>query len=442
MRNKYKTKISKFIKLFSLLLVVVFISAGCGSSTQKNSGPITLKVWKTFENRQRFEPLFEEFKKTHPNVTIEYVKKNVESYEQDLLEALATGQGPDIFSIHNDWLPRYLDKTVPAPDATFIYKNYKDAFVDTVVEDFTVNGKVYGTAMGVDSLALLYNKDILGSEGIATPAKTWDELETHVQKIRRVDSKGYFTRSGIALGTNSNINRAVDILYLFMLQQRTPIFSSDNSRPVFASSVKKDGKTVYPGRTALEFYTSFANPLTPNYNWNLKSDYSIDAFATGKTGYLITYAYRIPTILQKNPNLNFDIAPVPQPNLDDTTVNFSDYWGEVVSKQSSTVNQKMAWELLKFLSSKKALDTYYASGNQASSRKDLIETQVNDPVIGVFANANLTAKPFFKLDQKKMDDIFTKMIDNVILNGMEVKDAIDVAERQVEAFVREVEYKN
>jgi ABC-type glycerol-3-phosphate transport system substrate-binding protein len=432
-------------KITALLLTVSFLAAGCGggtSSSSKKGGPIVLKFWKPFENSQRMELLFQEFTKIYPNVSIVYTKKNVDNYEQDLLEALASGTGPDIFSIHNDWLPPYLNKIVPAPDKTFIYKDYKDQFIDTVVEDFTVDGKIYGTAMGVDSLALLYNKDILGSEGIATPAKTWQELADHVQKIRRLDSKGYFTRSGVALGTNSNINRAVDILYLFMLQQRVAPFSADSSRPQFGSSIRKDGKNYNPGQVALEFFTSFANPMTPNYNWNMKSDYSIDAFVNGKTAYLITYAYQIPAIVQKNPNLNFDIAPVPQPNLDDTAVNFSDYWGEVVSKQSPPQAQAAAWELLKFLSSKNVLDKFYATGKQASSRKDLIDTQVNDPIIGVFANANLTSKPFLKLDQKKMDGIFSQMIDNVILNGKEVPDALSIAQQQAEAMVRQIETGN
>ena len=53
-----------------------------------------------------------------------------------------------------------------------------------------------------------------------------------------------------------------------------------------------------------------------------------------------------------------------------------------------------------------------------SSRLDLIALQVQDPDIGVFANAGLTAKSFYRPDQVKMDNIFGQMIDNVILNGL------------------------
>jgi multiple sugar transport system substrate-binding protein len=333
-------------------------------------------------------------------------------------------------------VPRYTDKIITAPTKTFLYKDYKDAFVDVVTKDFTdSSSKIYGVSMAVDSLGLYYNKDLLGTAGIATPPKTWQELAQDAQRIRRNDGRGYFTRSGVAMGTNTNVNRAVDILYLLMLQQKVQPFSSDLTTPTFDQTVEVNGNTVAPGQTALDFYTSFASPSSINYNWNMRSDYSIDAFVNGRAAFLYSYSYTRATILQKAPNLNFDVAPVPQPNLDDPAVNFSNYWGEVVSKQSK--NSATSWDFLKFMTSKAELDKYYAKNLQPSSRKDLIDLQVNDPNIGVFANANLTAKSFYKPDQAKMDNIFGKMIDNVILNGLSVNNALQQAAQQASTLTRE-----
>jgi ABC-type glycerol-3-phosphate transport system substrate-binding protein len=239
----------------------------------------------------------------------------------------------------------------------------------------------------------------------------------------------------VAIGMNKNVNRAVDILYLFMLQTGTKAFTSDGSSPAFMESINKNGNFINPASIALNFYTSFANPVTPNYNWNARSDYSIDAFANGRAAFLFSYAYTRATLLQKNPNLNFDVAPVPQPNLEDPSVNFANYWGEGVSKQSK--NQAVAWDFLKFISSKDSLDKYYAQHKQPSSRKDLIELQTQDPEIGVFAHANLTAKSFYRPSQTKMDDIFGKAIDSVILNGVSVEDALSQASQQASTINRE-----
>ena len=253
--------------------------------------------------------LFEAYRQLHPNVEIVYTKKIIENYEKDLLNALAAGSGPDIFSVHNSWLPEYTDKITPAPDKIFNLRQYSESFVDAAVEDFTLDSKIYGVPLAVDSLALYYNKDLLGTAGIAVPAKTWQELADQVKQIARKDSKGYFTRSAVPLGLSLNINRAVDIYYLFMLQlgfKPEGLKSSFNG--YLSQSIQKAGQTFVPARDALDFYSSFADPRSENYNWNSRSDYSIDAFVNGRSAYLYSYAYTLQTIKQKAPNLRFDVG--------------------------------------------------------------------------------------------------------------------------------------
>lgn len=423
-------------KIFSILFTLALLSAGCGGGgSLPQPKNVVLNFWDPFEDSESLQPLLQAYSQKHPNVQIVYSKKDITTYSQDLLEALAAGTGPDIFSINNSWLPQYKDKVVPASSNIFLYKDYKDAFVDVAVNDFTDSQKIYGVPLYVDSLGLYYNKEVLGTAGIATPPKTWAELSVDVQKIKRANRTGYFTLSGLAAGASANVNRAVDILYEFMLQKRAVPFSADGTQASFAQSVQKNGNNTNPGLEGLNFYTSFANPASPNYNWNARSDYSIDAFTNGRAAFLYSYSYTAATIKQKNPNLNFDVAPAPQPNLDDPAVNFANYWGEVVSKQNK--NPDVAWSFLKFISSKDVLDKYYAKNKHPSSRKDLISLQISDPDIGVFANANLTAKSFYKPDQAKMDNIFSKLIDNIILNGLPPEEALSQAEQQAEAIARQ-----
>lgn len=431
---KPKKQISKS-KIFLIFAGIALLSAGCGGGGGTTSQHVVLNFWDPFITTQNIQPLITAYQQKHPNVQVVFTQKDINTYSQDLLNALASGTGPDVFAVNNSWLPQYIDKVIPATGTVLSYTTYKNTFVDVAIRDFTQNQKVYGVPLSVDSLALYYNKDVLGSAGIATPPKTWDELSADVQKIKRADQTGYFTLSGLAAGTNANVNRAVDILYLFMLQKGASSFSSDGSRPTFADTVSQNGQTLHPGLEGLNYYTSFANPATPNYNWNARSDYSIDAFANGRAGFLISYSYTLASIRQKNPNLNFDVAPIPQPNLTQPAVNFANYWGEVVSKQSKAPNT--SWDFLNFLSSKSSLDQYYSKNKVPSSRLDLINLQVQDPDIGVFANANLTAKSFYKPDQVKMDDIFGQMIDDVILNGMPAQQALQQAEAKAATLVNQ-----
>ncbi len=435
MENKKILYIIGGVAGFLILLVLIFVITGRKKPSTFPSGPITLTFWDPFNESQILSPLFADYSKLHPNVRIVYTKKDISTYSNDLLQALASGSGPDIFAINNAWLPKFLDKATAAPASIINFTDYKTAFVDAAVNDFTKDQKVYGVPLSVDSLALYYNKDLLGSAGIATPPKTWNELAADVQKIKRQDSSGYFTRSGVAMGTNANVNRSVDILYLLMLQQGVVPFSQDGNYPQFGQTVQQHGNTINPGAIGLGFYTSFADPTNINYNWNARSDYSIDAFANGRAAFLYSYSYARDTILQKSPNLNFDVAAVPQPNLENPTVNFANYWGEVVSKQSK--RPTVAWDFLKFLASKAELDKYYASHKVPASRKDLVSLQIQDPDIGVFANANLTAKTFYRPDQAKMDTIFGQMIDNVILNHSSIQDSLSQAAQQASTLTRQ-----
>ncbi len=427
--------------LLILIVLVVALTAKKSATPAASAyptGPVTLTFWDPFNTSQNITPLIADYEKLHPNVHIVYTQEdasNINNYPSDLLQALAAGTGPDIFAINNSWLPQYLDKATSAPPSIINFTDFKNTFVTVATQDFTKNQQVYGVPLSVDSLGLYYNKDLLGTAGIATPPQTWDQLSADVQKIRQQNSAGYFTRSGVAMGTNANVNRAVDILYLFMLQDGAVPYSSDGTTPEFDQTVNQNGTTVNPGETALNYYTSFANPSSPNYNWNAQSDYSIDAFANGRAAFLFSYSYTRATILQKSPNLNFDVAPVPQPTLSNPSVNFANYWGEVVSKQSQY--PQVDWDFLKFLISKPELDKYYASAQVPASRLDLISVQIQDPNLGVFAHANLTAQDFYRPDQVQMDNIFGQAIDGVILNHQTVQSAMQQAQQQATTLTQQ-----
>lgn len=423
---KIMQKLKSYTHVVAILLVVPMLAISCGGNkTPAKSDKVVLTVWKPFADEGTMKVLFDAYHKEHPNVSFEYSKRNIETYEEDLLNALAAGQGPDIFSINNTWLPKYLDKVTPVDEKKFSYKDYREAFVDVVIKDFTKDQKIYGTALSVDSLALYYNKDILGTVGITAPPKSWAELERNVRDITAYDKTGYFARSGVAIGTSANVNRAQDIVALMMMQAGATPWSADGLTPQFGSNEAIKG---------FEFYLSFANPASENYNWNERSDYSIDAFANGRTAFLYSYNYAREQILAKSPNLNFDISAVPQENLNNTSVNFANYFGEVVNKQSKNVD--VAWDFLKFATSKDALDKYYAKNKQPSSRKDLIALQIQDLEIGVFAHANLTAKSFYKPDEAKMNAILNRMIDNVVKNGMNPKQAVGQAMNEARTIIR------
>ncbi|HEX9503066.1 MAG TPA: extracellular solute-binding protein [Patescibacteria group bacterium] len=411
--------------ILALLLIIVgaFLATG-GNKPKPKDQKVEITWWKTFEDTENVSNLINDFQTANKNVVVNFVKKDAATYEQDLVNALASNSGPDVFSIHNDWLPKHIDKIVPLPDTALSLRTYKDSFVDVAYGDFVKDGKIYAVPLAVDVLALYYNKDILGSAAISQPPTTWPELVSDVQKITKVSKNGVFSRSGIAMGTSTNVNRSVDILTLLMMQNGTKFYNDDFSSAAFDQSQSVPGtqQGFNPGGTALAFYTQFANPAKTSYTWNVKSDFSVDAFTQGKLGMMISYQYMQPLIRAKAPNLNWGVAAIPQVSDQATKINFANYWGEVISKNSK--NQKAAADFLAFISSKAELTKYYANHKLTSSRKDIIPTQIGDTDIGVFAEGALTARSVYKRDANVYESVFLKMIDDVILNSLDPEESL------------------
>jgi len=108
---------------------------------------------------------------------------------------------------------------------------------------------------------------------------------------------------------------------------------------------------------ALTFYTIFSNT---DQVWNETLPSSTVAFATGKVAMYFGFSWDVFEIKNLNPNLDFQVVPVPQ--LPGTDIAWASFWAEGVGKRST--HQKEAWEFLKFLSSPETLQKLYQAQSQ------------------------------------------------------------------------------
>ncbi|MDO9231609.1 MAG: extracellular solute-binding protein [bacterium] len=462
----------KKIFIATFILGTILIVSGCGCK-EKNSHlyDLSLEVWGPLDQDLAMREIFDNYTKLNINIAqINYKKIPVDSYRKELLDALATGQGPDIFMINNSWVPAFSDKVALAPTPTDLKmiteQKFRNNFVDVVVSDFVNEGKIYGVPMSVDSLALYYNKDLFNQAGITTPPKTWNEFIDTAMKLTQVDASGNIIQSGAALGTANNINRATDILSLIMMQNGTKM-TDERGLASFDDSISGaslSGGAVYPGEEALNFYTRFSDSRSFNYTWNTNMHYSIDAFSEGTTAMMLNYSWNIDTVSAKAPKLNFGIASVPQFE-NKPAMNVANYWGFVVGKNaisktapntptvSNDTRIKEAWQFLTYFGAKpdgsfgSSVSTsgvgkttnpnfdpavsFLLKTGQPAARRDLIELQKTDAKIGVFALGNLVAKSWRQKDATAVESIFAEMIDSVNKGQATVSDAIKTAVQRV-----------
>ena len=302
----------------------------------------------------------------HPNITV--VIRHIDEFDKStrvdpsydyrdyVIEQIANGAGPDIFSIRNEWLP-YINKQIyPMPNKFMDIDGYEDSFTSVAVDDFTLNREIYAMPYFTDNLILFYNPQILLQAGISSPPKTWQEVSNIVPKLTRTSISGDLVSSAINLGLDENsIPNFAEIVATLIMQNGGTMTSLDNTKATFNLPLPESNPLFYPAQEAVELYASFANKKSANFTYtndtNLdgsrKFPSDVQAFGEGKMAMLIHYGHIGESLEKFYPNLNFKVATLPQIRAS-APITIAKYWGETVSRDSKY--PEVAWDFINFAS--------------------------------------------------------------------------------------------
>lgn len=404
-----------------VLLVAGLIATNLRSSNKVE--PVTLTVWGVADEGNVFNPIAGGYTATHPHVTIQYQKIDAARYRDTVLNALAAGQGPDIFMISNHGLAREKDKITPAPQAVMNLTRLRELFPTVVEQDVAdAQGNVYALPRSIDTLALFYNKDQFDGAGIASPPLTWDEFQKDVAALRATNSSGQLTIRGAALGsTDRTVNAGIDILQLLMLQSGTAFVNPSNGAADFSSQGVL---------SAFAFYLQFANPASSLYTWSDAEAPALEAFASKKVAMVFGYKSDVDAVRAKSPFLNFGIAPIPQRVGATEPVSVAKYWSYAVSKQSKA--PAVAWDFITYLTTDPlATAGYVNSSLTPPALRSLVSQVVSDGSLGVFSRQALTARSWYQADDDKMQTALNAAIDRVLRGVQGPAESLRQAQDQV-----------
>ena len=424
---------------------------------------VTLEFWGVFDEEEYFDDIITTFQTQLPYVTIEYKKFRADEYEAALFDAWAKNEGPDIFAIPNYHMGKYKDYIIPLPksltvttatiekslgkEETVINEEiiksvlpnqmgtyfpdvvYSDVVISHIAEDEKdPTDKVFGMPLSIDTLALYYNKDLLNQAQIALPPNNWVDFLENVNNISTVDKNGNLLSSGAALGTTENIPRIFDIISILMMQNGATM--TDGDRVVFDQAAE-DQDDYFPGQAAVGFYTSFASPDKESYSWNANMPDAIDYFAAGNLAFLFGYHYHLDQVKELAPNLNFDIATLPQVNPENQT-NYANYWNYSVSINSGNPNE--AWYFIQNMTTNEELaKSYLDLTERPAALKSLITGQEEVYELIPFNAQTLTSKSWYHgLEPAAAEDIFAEMITNVNNNIETIEKAVQNTAKKIE----------
>lgn len=434
--NSFQTiLITVFIIAFigAILIFSGVIGTGSSSNNQKITGTVT--IWGIY-GQEIVQPYFDQINAQNLDLTINYVQKNAETFQGDLIEAIADGRSPDIVMTDSEHIFSFKDKLYTIPFATYNERLYRDSFIDGASLFLSQEG-VLAVPLLVDPLVVYYNKNLLAGQNYVVPPTTWTGLVQSLPRFVRKDPRGVITQTAVGMGESDNINHFKDILSALFLQTGNSIVSLDattgsyNERLSFAQS---DSEKELGTAKALDFYTSFANQAGTSFSWTRTLPSSLDMFLSGRSAFYIGRAGELFSIQSRNPNLSFDVSTIFQADGSTRPVTFGLYSGAAIVK--STTNFPAAYSVLGSITTKEFTEYLSSATSLPSARRDLLLSQQKNPYVQVFFKAALSAFGWPDLDSTKTEGVFRDMIRAVNSGRSNASQAIYDGAHNLQSIIR------
>jgi multiple sugar transport system substrate-binding protein len=429
------------MKNFQLIVIVIFIfGAVFGILVFSGAIPLgktdapgslgTVVLWGTVKSTT-MAPLLEEFNTANPAFVVVYVQKNAETFDKDLLEALATGTGPDMFFLPDNLTFHYSNKIFPVPFENYPLVNFKNNFA-SAGEVFLTSKGILAFPLTIDPLVMYYNRSHLDANGIVSPPTSWEELVELTPKLTKKDVTNKLTKSAVALGHFPNVTHAKDILATLFMQVGNKIVAEQEG--VFRSSLNNGGVNSSSNLPAiLKFYTSFADPNASVYSWNRSFSNSRDAFSREDLTFYLGFGSELTSLINKNPNQNFGVAPIPQ--VKNTNFKLTGARVTGVAILASSKNLGTAFTAASLLSAGDFASKFALAEGLAPARRDLLKAKPTDAFSPIFYDGALYAKSWLDPSTVDTNNIFRNMIDSVLANSMTPEGAVADASSKLDLLL-------
>lgn len=379
------------------------------------------------------EAIIAEFEAANPNVKIVYDHSPHAAYEQRLLTAFAGGQGPDVFWA-GDWMvPQFLAAGIIAPvDPTAFgvatQDEFEALFEPGSLDAFKSDGKIYtGGISEYNTFSLFYNVDALIEAGFEPLPKdqpiTWEELAEIAARLT-IKEDDVTVRIGLAWPFETPIWTV--LIQEPMLRQKGGELIDPDGNPDF---------TQEPMIAVMTYLQQLrqSNALDPAVSIDLLQD-----LANGRSAMIFGGPWAARPLNTINPDLNWDIAPLPQftDAVDRVTTLYA--WAWFVSAHSSPEKQKAAWEFVDFLTSKQR--EWWDEVGYVQARRTEIDgmplqeyyAQSDPRLTTIFADYAYGQFQFRSTKYFELSDIWTRAQTRV-LTGEDVMAVLMDAQAQAEA---------
>lgn len=364
---------------------------------------------------------------------VTYLRIDAESFDTELAESLASGTGPDAVILSQAQLVRHEDKLYNVSFESYPERLFRDTFTDGS-DIFMTTGGVLGFPILVDPMVMYWNRSLLTNARVVNPPVYWDELLGLDDKLTKKDAAFNVSQSLIALGEYNNVVHARELIAALIMQAGDPIAVRGSGDQVSFVLGDRFGLPEAPAHSALRFYMEFANPVKPVYSWNRSLPSSREVFLKGDLALYVGFGSELLDLQQRNPNLDFDMAPLPQIRESTLATTFGTIYAIAIIKQSKNIGG--AYRVATILSDAAAGSLWSSAIGMPSARRDLLATPPNDPYDAILYDEAIIARGFLDPDPSQSGSVFSTLVGDIASGRSTIEHAVSEASQKLQNLIR------
>lgn len=389
-------------RYLTISLVFVMLLGVTGFVSASESGK--LLIWADENRMEVIKGLETEFENEF-NIPVEIQEKAFGDIRDSMRVEAPSGEGPDIIIGAHDWLGELVTNGLISP---IDLSGMEDQFIDAATKAFTWEGKTYALPYAIESVGLIYNKDL-----VPTPPETFEEFRNIIKEQTNSEKEKY----GFLMPQPDPFHT-----YAFMTAQGGYVFGVNENGSYDIDDIGLNNEGAVKGMEMLN--TLYADDLVPYLDYQTMAS----LFTSGDAAMMLTGPWEFANL--DSSGINYGFAPLPTMNGQKPKP-FSSVHGFMISAFSE--NKMLAQAFIRdFIATDEIMTELYEEGGRPPVYKPAIDSLKDDPqMTGVLESAK-ASMPMPSIPE--MNSVWAAWKDalELILNQKQgVKPALDNAVEQI-----------
>ncbi len=390
------------------------------SACRKEPEGVTVRFWAMGREAEVVTELIREFEAENPGIHVDVQNIPWTAAHEKLLTAFAADGLPDVFQLGNTWIPEFAELDTLTPLAPFVAQSkvvdpadYFQGIWDTNV----IHDQLVGIPWYVDTRLLYYRKDLLAKAGFDHPPRTWDEWNTMMAAIKKMQGPD---RYAILMPINE-----FEQQLSFALQQPDPLLRDHDTRGNFRSA---------GFRRTLAFYENmFAQGWAPRMSETQISNVW-DEFFRGFNVFYLSGPWNIREFKKLQPKeLEGQWGTAALPGPEGLGAGIAGGTSLVISRSSQ--QKEASWKLIEFLSRPAIQERFHSIIGDLPPRRSTWEfaSLANDPLAQPFRDQLERVRPTPKvLEWERIVQEMRIVTEQVVRGGLDQDVAVNRLDERVD----------